>query len=60
MWRILDRGFHVGHVGLCTPISGVCIRISDLSLAARGDVAFCSETHVSSRPLISELMIGLV
>ena len=61
MWRrILDRGLHSGCAVLSAPIyiRSLYKNLSKMSLMAKsGDVAFCSETLVSSRLLISELMV---
>ena len=59
MWRnILGRVINVDCVVLCTQISGAYVKnMSHLAIITRdGDVIFCSETLVSFRPHISELI----
>ena len=59
MWRrILDRGLHAGCFVLHMTISGACIGIQIYFLMPEGEMCFfCSETLVSSRRHISELII---
>ena len=53
----MTEGLLAGRVVLCTPISGVFIRIFRFVLYCQRCVFFCSETLVSSRCHISEFMI---
>ena len=58
--RALNRELHAGRVLFCSyaNIRSLAKNLSKLSLIARGrDVFFCSETHVSPRSHLSELIV---